>query len=426
MDLHKSYYFIYTNSKFTFASVHKNTLNNTGFGWNRKQNNMKKIAYIGCLGIIGVMTTEFGVIGILPQVAQHYQISIEKAGILLSAFALVIAFTGPFMALLASGFDRKKVMMTAISVFLVTGVVSAFAPPFWLLLLVRILPAFLQPVYIAVAIAAATAEVKAQKKNEMMGIVLGGIAITMVTTVPLATYLASKITWQVSFVVQAAVTLIALFAIMKGLSPMPVREKKSYGSQLKILTNRSFIISTAMNFFMIAAWFSTYSYFADYLIKTKHMTNEMVSYMLLLFGATGVFSNWLSGKMLNKNIPKTTALFLSGTCIIPVALYFSDGSPITTIMVIAVWGFFYAPCFLNASAYMISAAPDSLEFANSLATSFGNLGVAVGTTVSGWFIFYYGVAVTPWVGAAFGLASLAMIGLRSILEIKKHAYAESI
>ncbi|RZK66112.1 MAG: MFS transporter [Pedobacter sp.] len=386
---------------------------------------MKKIAYIGCLGIIGVITTEFGVIGILPHVAEHYQITIEKAGVLLSAFALVIALTGPFMTLMASGFDRKKVMMVAISVFLITGIVSSFAPPFWLLLLVRILPAFLQPVYIAVAIAAATAGVAAKKKNEMMGIVLGGIAITMVTTVPLATYLAGKINWQVSFMVQAAVTLIALLAIWKGLSPMPVLEKKSYGSQLKILTNRSFIISTAMNFFMIAAWFSTYSYFADYLIKTKNMSTEMVSYMLLLFGITGIFSNWLSGKMLNKNIPKTTAFFLSGTVIIPVALYFSNGSPIATILVIAIWGFFYAPCFLNASAYMISAAPNSLEFANSLATSFGNLGVAVGTTVSGWFIFYHGVEVTPWVGAMFGLASLTMIGLRSILEIKKDAYAGS-
>ena len=276
------------------------------------------------------------------------------------------------------------------------------------------------------AIAAATAEAPAHKKNEMMGIVLGGIAITMVTTVPLATYLASKINWQVSFMVQATVTMIALFAIWKGMPSMPVPEKKSYGSQLKILTKPSFIISTAMNFFMIAAWFSTYSYFADYLNKTKNMSIEMVSYMLLLFGITGVFSNWLSGKMLNKNIPKTTALFLSGTVIIPFALYFSNGSPIATIAVIAIWGFFYAPCFLNASAYMISAAPNSLEFANSLSTSFGNLGVAVGTTVSGWFIFYQGVAVAPWVGAAFGIASLAMIGLRSVLERKLANHTDSL
>ncbi len=61
---------------------------------------MKKYAYIGCLGFIAVITTEFGVIGILPQIAEHYNISIDKAGYLLSAFALIIALTGPFMTLL--------------------------------------------------------------------------------------------------------------------------------------------------------------------------------------------------------------------------------------------------------------------------------------------------------------------------------------
>lgn len=78
---------------------------------------MKKFAYIGCLGFIAVITTEFGVIGILPQIAEHYKISIDKAGYLLSAFALIIALTGPFMTLVTSGFDRKKVMLTAISIF---------------------------------------------------------------------------------------------------------------------------------------------------------------------------------------------------------------------------------------------------------------------------------------------------------------------
>ncbi|WP_417888141.1 hypothetical protein [Zunongwangia sp.] len=69
---------------------------------------MKKYAYIGCLGLIGVITTEFGVIGILPQIATHYEISIDRARLLLRAFALIIALTGPFMTLLASGLDRKK------------------------------------------------------------------------------------------------------------------------------------------------------------------------------------------------------------------------------------------------------------------------------------------------------------------------------
>ncbi|MDO7744716.1 MAG: MFS transporter, partial [Pedobacter sp.] len=279
---------------------------------------MKKYAYIGCLGFIGVITTEFGVIGILPQIATYYKIDIDQAGYLLSAFALIIALTGPFMTLLASGFDRKKVMLTAISIFAITGLVSSFSPPFWLLMLVRIMPAFLQPVYIATALSVAVAGADKKNENGLMSIVFSGVAIAMVTTVPFATYLASLWSWEYSFFVQFIVSLLALTGIYFVLPSMPVKEKKSFGSELKVFGKPTFVISIAMNFFMIVAWFSTYSYFAEYLNKAKGMDNKMVSYMLLVFGIMGVLSNWVAGRMLNRNVTKTTAFFLSGTILIPI------------------------------------------------------------------------------------------------------------
>ncbi|ETZ20732.1 MFS transporter [Pedobacter sp. V48] len=386
---------------------------------------MKKIAFVGCLGLIGIITTEFGVIGILPQIADHYHISIDKAGLLLSAFALVIALTGPFMTLFTSGFDRKKIMMISIAMFLLTGVVSSFAPPFWLLIIVRILPAFLQPVFISNAIAAAVANADKSQEYRLAGIVVGGIAIAMVTTVPFATYMASIFNWQASFGVQAIVTAIALLGIYKILPPMHPQEKKSYGTQLKVLTNSRFLISSAMNFFMIAAWFSTYSYFADYLGKVKEMDTQTISYMMFLFGITGIISNWLAGKMMSKNIPVTIALFLSGTVLIPVMLFYSGANTWSTVSVIALWGFLYAPCFLSGFAYMTSAAPHAPEFANSLAISFGNLGVTAGTVVSGWFIASVGVSQSPWVGMAFGILAFLMIIWRTLLERKSELISKS-
>lgn len=377
---------------------------------------MKKYAYIGCLGFIAVITTEFGVIGILPQIAEYYHISIDKAGYLLSAFALVIALTGPFMTLLTSGIDRKKIMMAAIFMFLVTGIVSSFSPPFWLLMLVRVLPAFLQPVYIATALSVAVSDADDRSKNSLMSIVFNGVAIAMVTTVPFATWLAGLGSWKYSFMVQTAVSLIALISIYILLPSMPVKQKKSYGNQVRILKQPPFILSILTNFFMITAWFSTYSYFADYLNKAKGMNTSMISYMLFLFGIIGILANWIAGRMLNKNVAGTTAFFLSGTILIPVLLYFSDGNLWATITVIGIWGFLYSPSFLNASTYMISSAPDSLEFANSLATSFGNLGVTLGTTIGGWIIITKGVVYTPWVGLVFGLLALLMMILKMIFE----------
>lgn len=386
---------------------------------------MKKYAYIGCLGFIGVITTEFGVIGILPQIATHYSISIDVAGYLLSAFALIIALTGPVMTLLMSRFDKRTMMLLAISIFVITGVISSLSPPFWLLMLVRILPAFLQPVYIATALSVAVAQADKSRENELMGIVFSGVAIAMVTTVPLATFLATLWTWEVSFMIQTAVSILAWLGIYFVLPPMPVTQRKSYGSQLILLKKPLFLLSTAMNFFMVTAWFSTYSYFAEYLTKAKNMDNTMMSLMLLLFGVVGVLSMRVAGKMLNSSVPRTTAFYLSGTILVPILLYIAGTNFWATLAVIIIWGFLYAPCFLNASSYMISVSSGNLEFANSLATSFGNLGVFLGTTLGGWMIVYKGVQYTPLISILFGTLALTMMGVRQLLENRKTAVANS-
>ena len=323
------------------------------------------------------------------------------------------------MTLFSSRFERKSVMLLAISIFLLTGIVSSFAPPFWLLMLVRILPAFLQPVYIATALSVAIAHGNKQNENEMMSIVFSGVALAMVTTVPFSTYVASYLSWEYSFMVQAVISFVALVVIYVLLPSMPIKEKKSYGSQLKILTKPKFIVSTATNFFMISAWFSTYSYFADYLNKAKDIYSTMISYMLFVFGMIGILANWSAGKMLNRDVKFTTAFFLSGTILVPILLNFSGGNTLATIFVIILWGFLYSPSFLNASTYMISSAPEAMEFANSLATSFGNLGITVGTTIGGWIIVNKGVAYTPWLTLVFGALAYFMVLFRGYLEKKE-------
>lgn len=378
---------------------------------------MKKIAYIGSLGLIGIITTEFGVIGILPQVAEYYHISIERAGTLLSAFALVIALAGPLMTLWLSGYNRKTVMVISIGMFLITGVVSSLSPPFWLLLLVRVLPAFLQPVFISTAVTAAMAAGAKKDAHKMMAIVMAGIGMATVTTIPLATYIAGVYgKWQLSFVIQTLISALALIAMLTALPSMPVNEKKSYGAQLKILTRPVFLASAVMTSCMIAAMFTTYSYFADYLGKVNNMSSDKISVMLLLFGAAGLPGNYVAGKLLGRSVTGATGLFLAGITLVSAGIYFS---PQLGVPLIIVWGFLHTPCFLTGGAYMIAAAPEAPGFANSLAISFGNLGVSLGTALSGWVISSYGIHNAPWAMGLLGMAALGMLLVKEVLQAKE-------
>jgi len=369
----------------------------------------KRIAYIGCLGVIGIISTEFGVIGILPQIAEHYHINIGTAGYLLSLFALTIAVTGPFMVLYVSKYDKKKIMICALGLFLISNFFSIFSPPFWLLMILRILPTILHPAFFSMVIAAATKDTSAHMQMRLTSIIIGGIALAQVTLIPFTTYMASIFTWQLSYGIQGFLILVTLVIIYKFLPSMPNQEVKSFKNQLSILIRPRFIAGTAVNLFLITAWFCSYSYFADYLSKVEGLNAQQISYMLLLFGMMGVISNFLAGRLLGKYMIWTTLFFLSGTFLIPFAFQYTTGSILSVAIVVGFWGIMYGPCFLIGVGYMVSAASDAKEFANSLQTSFGNLGVSLGTATGGWLINHYGISITPWIGVGFGV--LALIGI---------------
>lgn len=382
---------------------------------------MKKIAYASCLGVIGILTTEFGVIGILPQIALHYHITIDKAGLLLSAFAIVVAIAGPFMSLLSSGFDRREVMLISLSLFLITGIVSAFSPPFWLLVAIRILPAMLHSVYYAAAIAAVINVSEKEDQHKMMAIALSGISIATVSTIPLATYIASIFTWQYSFVLQAVISTLALISIYIVMPAMPVNGTVTYGNQLSILKKPIVWLSLIMSLLMFSAEFSIYSYFADYLIQVKSMSPKSISYLMLLFGVTGLLGTWIAGKTLSKNITLTNIAFLAGcNIIVPLGLYFTGYTTLSTAAMVALWGILYAPGFLIATASISSAAPEALEFANGMTASFANFGITIGTMAGGWVIVRHGIAEVPWVAIIFGVAAILLVLIRYFKENIQH------
>ncbi len=103
------------------------------------------------------------------------------------------------MALFTSRFDKRKMMLLAVGLFLISNVLSAFAPPFWLLVLCRIMPAFLHSVFYAMAIAGATDGAPKEMQLQLTSIIIGGIALSQVTIIPLATFMASLYDWRVTF-----------------------------------------------------------------------------------------------------------------------------------------------------------------------------------------------------------------------------------
>ena len=146
---------------------------------------MKKgIVFILTLGVFSIINTEMGVVGILPQVAERYGVPVAAAGLLVSLFALVVAFAGPTMPLLFSRFQRKKVMVLVLGVFTGCNLVSAFAGSFPVVVAARVILAFFQPVYVSMAMSVAAASVERDQAPKAVSRVMVGVSAGMVLGVP--------------------------------------------------------------------------------------------------------------------------------------------------------------------------------------------------------------------------------------------------
>lgn len=356
----------------------------------------KRTLYILALGVFGIGTTEFGVIGILPQLASAFDVTIEKAGWLLSGFALAVAVSGPFMMMLLSSFRRKNLMAFTLGIFALSNLLSIAAPNFWLLLAARILPAFFHPVFWSIALSAAAGMVPEKEAPKAVGVVFGGFTIASILGVPIATLMADVFNWQSSFVLYAIINLASFVGLLLFLPHIPAPDKKETVSGAVILKRKKLWLNLLLACFMIAAMYATYGYMADYLGRVNKMNGKQISILLFIFGVTGIFGNQLAGRFLSKSIYVTTFLFIPALAAVHLLLYFSGNQFLSVAAIAAVWGLVHTGGFLISNINVTSSAREAPEFINSIFTSCGNIAVTLGTSIGGFWIAHFGVHQIIW------------------------------
>ncbi|HEY6900704.1 MAG TPA: MFS transporter [Puia sp.] len=371
---------------------------------------MKKSIYIMALGAFGIITTEFGVIGILPDLAKEFGISIDTAGWLLSAFALTVALAGPFTNMLTARLNRKLVMCLVLGIFVVSNLLSAVASNFTVLMIARILPAFLHPVFWAVAMTTAARQAGPKDAPKAIAIVMGGLSVATVLGVPLTTYMADLFNWRASFIVSAAINLLAFGALYFFSPSMPVSESQaSPASQIKILRNVHLWVKLLASTIILAGMFATYGYLAEYLDKVSHMNGAQISVMLLVFGGTGILGNWLTGVALSKNVMLTVRVSLVLLVVMHMLAYRFGGYFVPMVIILSIWGFIHTGGFLVANLHLTHDIREpELDFVNSLLPSFFNAGITIGTLLGGFVIARYGIHAVIWMTVPLLLVSLGL------------------
>ena len=335
-------------------------------------------------GVFGIINTEMGVVGSIPQIAERFSVSVPTAGWTVSIFALIVSFAAPILPMAFSGANRRNVMLVTLSAFALSNLISLWTSSFWLLLLARALPAFFHPIYVAMAF---TLAAQTEKEDPSKGIakIFIGVSAGMVLGVPLTTFITTHLSFEWAMGLFAAINLLTLVATYFFIPSIPTK-RSSFGSQVKVLRSRLLWYSVIAFTLLNGAMFGFFSFMSDFLNQVSGLSFDLVGSILLVYGVANIFGNMLAGRYFGKH-KKSAILFLVPMMLIAYGFLFVSGAkPWICVTLVLCLGILAGFASIVGQYLISSAAHNAPDFANGLFLSSANFGTAFGTFLCGLFM----------------------------------------
>lgn len=363
--------------------------------------------YAFALGAFAIGTTEFVMMGLLPQVAADLAISIPVAGLLVTGYALGVVIGAPIMTLGTTKIDRKTLLVSLMSLFFIGNLMAALAPNYAVLLAGRIVSSSMHGAFFGVGSVVAANLVPKEKQARAIALMFSGLALSNIIGVPLGTAFGQAMGWRATFFVVSLLGLAAgsfLFAVLK---PQAADSTGSIANELSALTRPRVWLALGTTTFGFGGVFVVWTYIAPILGTATGLSPEWITAVLFVFGTGLTLGNHFVGRWADKSLSLALVGVL-GALILLLALFsltMVSFVPATiTIFFLGVAAFGTIPPLQMS---IMEAAKGAPNLASALNIGAFNLGNAGGAWVGGLLIG----AGYPIQALALAAAAVSSIGL---------------
>ncbi|BDR59361.1 MFS transporter [Xylocopilactobacillus apicola] len=378
--------------------------------------NHKLLIFTLAFGTFSILNTEVGIVGILPVISKHFGIGISGAGLLVSLFALTISISGPIMPVVMGKFKIKRVLLFTLWIFVLSNIISANTNNFTIALIARIIPAIFHPVYCSYALTLASNSVAPKEAPKAVSLVMMGVSSGMVVGTPVTTIIANHFSYASAMYFLAIVSLLSV--ILNNLFlPKDSQITKITSNEValrQVIKRKNVWVSGLATISLAAAMSCVYSYVSDYLSQVARFEANQLSSALFIFGLASICGNFIAGFGLSRSPQKFVAIAPIILAMIYILEPVLSQQYIWMFGLIIIWGAIYG-IGNNTQQYLISSAlPNSLNLANGLFISLGNVGITIGTTIGGLILGKWGIGILPLAGIFLAIFTFFMIIWRNI------------
>ncbi|MET9804539.1 Cmx/CmrA family chloramphenicol efflux MFS transporter [Streptomyces sp. NPDC006368] len=386
---------------------------------------MPLAVYILGLSVFALGTSEFMLSGLLPPIAEDMHVSIPRAGLLISAFAIGMVIGAPLLAVATLRLPRKITLTALITVFGLGQVVGALAPSYGVLFASRVVSALACAGFWAVGAAVAIATVPVGARARAMAVMIGGLSIANVLGVPAGAFLGEHLGWRSAFWAVGAASAVALAGVLTLIPRIPLPdEKPRLRRELTIYRDRQVWLAVVITALAAGGVFCAFSYLAPLLTDVAGLPAGWVPTVLALFGIGALVGTVIGGRVADAHLFGVLLSGITASTLFLAALAVFSSSPVAVVVLsflLGVSAFYTAPA-LNARMFNVAGAAPTL--AGATTTAAFNLGNTGGPWLGGAVIDAdFGFQSTAWAGAAMTLLALAAVGLALRLHQRASASA---
>ncbi len=231
---------------------------------------MRKSILALTIAAFGIGTSEYVIMGLLPDLAQSFHVSIPKAGIIVSAYALSVTFGSPLVALALSRVERKRSLIILMSLFLFGNIACALAPNFPLMLVARVLTALCHGAFFGTGSIVAANLVPREKRAQAITTMFSGLTLANVLGVPVGTAIGHAFGWRSTFLALIPIGLIAMAGLVFWVGRQnsePVHLKQEFNTLLNPKVLLVLVLSTLSS----VSLFTVFTYIAPILVAVTHL-----------------------------------------------------------------------------------------------------------------------------------------------------------
>ncbi|MED7947892.1 MFS transporter [Streptomyces sp. BE303] len=367
---------------------------------------MPRAVYVLALGIFAMVTSEFAVAGLMPQLAEGLDVTVPQVGYLITAFAVAMSFGGPFLTVAVLRMRQKNALILLFAIFLAGNLIAATASGYPVMLVARVVTGVAAQAFFGVSISLCAQLARPEIRGRAIAVAMNGLMLGTLLGLPLATVIGEHLGWRAAFWTVAVLTVVAALCTLAGVPDVDHAEGGgSVRSELGVFRNPRLWLTFSTSTLIIGATFAAFSYANPILTEVTGFSAGSVPLLLVAYGAATVVGNTVVGRFADRfAVPVLTlGLALNAVFLAGFALFADLPVPAVAFLLgIGLVGVTMNPAMVSRVQRTGNARP----LVNTVHSSFITLGIIISTSFGGLAIDAWGLRAPLWLGAGLAVAGL--------------------